>query len=195
MSALSVHFAKWIHALEQVTDSHLAKCPHLIFINGTWPSGAHRHSAKWYPGLLLGPKLPHFALCKVLWTVQLNSYLLKLIWGAQQVSFIMFIESEGNGHLAIKLLHANALIPFPYPCYHGTNGIQISSLFGIPCFNRSGDGHHASIIVQWLLLGQTSPKEGMLTMVNKPSRVKWCSEKRAWGVLGRLKRHVIYTVM
>ncbi len=29
-----------------------AKCTKfLIFMNGTWPSGAHRHSAKWYPRL------------------------------------------------------------------------------------------------------------------------------------------------
>ena len=60
MSALSVHLAKWIPALGQVTDSHLVKCPHQLttwssapqdFMNGTWRSGAYRHSAKWYLGL------------------------------------------------------------------------------------------------------------------------------------------------
>ncbi len=60
MSALSMHLAKWIPALGQVTDSHLAKLKSakctkfLIFMNGTWPSGTHWHSAKWYPGLLKG---------------------------------------------------------------------------------------------------------------------------------------------
>ncbi len=35
MSALSVHLAKWIAALGQVTDSHLVKCPHQLT---TWSS-------------------------------------------------------------------------------------------------------------------------------------------------------------
>ena len=30
MSEQSVHFAKWISALEQVTVGHLAKCPHKL---------------------------------------------------------------------------------------------------------------------------------------------------------------------
>ena len=30
MSGQSVHMAKWMHALEQVTDRHLVKCPVII---------------------------------------------------------------------------------------------------------------------------------------------------------------------
>ena len=70
LSGQSVHLAKWMHALEQVTDWHLVKWPHdyfrtkirlfrsakctkfLIFIEGTWPSTTHRHSAKWSPTLV-----------------------------------------------------------------------------------------------------------------------------------------------
>ncbi len=53
VSDQSMHLAKWIPALEQVTVKHLVKCPKsvkcdkfLILIQGTWPSGMHRHSAK-----------------------------------------------------------------------------------------------------------------------------------------------------
>ncbi len=35
MSALSMHLGKWVGALEQVTDSHLVKCPHQLT---TWSS-------------------------------------------------------------------------------------------------------------------------------------------------------------
>ncbi len=52
VSALSMHSAKWISALGQVTDSHLVKCPHQLT---TWSSAKvyqisdfhERHLAKW----------------------------------------------------------------------------------------------------------------------------------------------------
>ncbi len=44
----------WYKWLKKYVGAFLnAYCPlsFLIFLNGTWPSGSHRHSAKWYPGV------------------------------------------------------------------------------------------------------------------------------------------------
>ena len=47
MSALSMHLAKWIHALGQVTDSHLVKCiVYQISDFHEW------HLAKWHTAAL-----------------------------------------------------------------------------------------------------------------------------------------------
>ncbi len=51
MSALSMHLAKWIPAIVRSVTSDKWTSIFLIFMNGTWPSGTHWHSAKWYPGL------------------------------------------------------------------------------------------------------------------------------------------------
>ena len=48
-----MHLGRWMAPLGQVTVVHLVKCTKFIFsLNGTWPSGTSRHSAKWYPRLL-----------------------------------------------------------------------------------------------------------------------------------------------
>ena len=81
---------------------HLGKClleknrkallEFLIFMNGTWPSGAHQHSAKWYPGLQKVTRQSCLISVRLKWQVKLWHLLFPAVLTLSEKNIIIMTD-------------------------------------------------------------------------------------------------------